>query len=240
MSEEDEGAHGNGNVGAAANAGGGSSQNWQGTASKAFFPNVTSTMSLHQASSMVLHRVSSTMLLRSLTSSFPNLSSIVRFTGAQPRFAVDNRTCPSVTLAQQNTGNFCSEQISCFADGILGKQDAPELEHGKSHLLFLGTGTSEGIPRVSCLTNSETKCSVCWSAVCHGSKNRRRNTSILIRLSTASGIRNILIDVGKFFYHSALQWFPSFGYVYTHSLLLLFVVYLQTSIINFQQHHHRN
>ncbi|XP_052181304.1 putative hydrolase C777.06c isoform X2 [Diospyros lotus] len=77
-------------------------------------------------------------------------------------------------------------------------------------IIFLGTGTSEGIPRVSCLTNPEKTCPVCSKAVEPGNKNRRLNTSILIRYPRPSGTCNILIDAGKFFYHSALRWFPTY------------------------------
>ncbi|KAJ4749323.1 Metallo-hydrolase/oxidoreductase superfamily protein [Rhynchospora pubera] len=80
-----------------------------------------------------------------------------------------------------------------------------------SQIIFLGTGTSEGIPRVSCLTNPSKTCPVCSKATQPGNKNRRRNTSILIRHVTASATSNILVDAGKFFYHSALQWFPIYG-----------------------------
>ncbi|PKI64362.1 hypothetical protein CRG98_015222 [Punica granatum] len=75
----------------------------------------------------------------------------------------------------------------------------------------MGTGTSEGIPRVSCLTNPLKKCPVCFKAVEPGSKNRRLNTGILIRYTGLNGKSNILIDAGKFFYHSALRWFPAYG-----------------------------
>ena len=44
-----------------------------------------------------------------------------------------------------------------------------------------------------------------------GSKNRRRNTSILIRYEHPTiGQKNILVDVGKFFWHSAIEWFPKY------------------------------
>ncbi|KAG2634688.1 putative hydrolase C777.06c isoform X1 [Panicum virgatum] len=81
----------------------------------------------------------------------------------------------------------------------------------QSELIFIGTGTSEGIPRVSCLTHPTKTCPVCTKAAEPGNPNRRRNTSILLRHATASGTANILVDAGKFFYHSALQWFPAFG-----------------------------
>ncbi|KAL5698684.1 hypothetical protein ACHQM5_029684 [Ranunculus cassubicifolius] len=82
---------------------------------------------------------------------------------------------------------------------------------GQSEIIFLGTGTSEGIPRVSCLTNPLKKCVVCSKAAEPGNKNKRLNTSILIRYAKSSETHNILVDAGKFFYHSALKWFPAFG-----------------------------
>jgi phosphoribosyl 1,2-cyclic phosphodiesterase len=79
-------------------------------------------------------------------------------------------------------------------------------------VIFLGTGTSEGVPRVSCLTRNPVTCKVCQSAQTPGSHNRRRNTSLLIRYSTPDdGIKNIVVDVGKFFWHSAIEWFPKYS-----------------------------
>lgn len=44
-----------------------------------------------------------------------------------------------------------------------------------------------------------------------GSPNRRRNTSLLIQRQLADGrTSNIVIDAGKFFYESALNWFPKY------------------------------
>ena len=81
----------------------------------------------------------------------------------------------------------------------------------KSRIIFLGTGTSEGVPRVSCLTNPVSQCKVCPDAIKKGSPNRRRNTSILIQRQLANGqTNNIVIDAGKFFYEAAIQWFPKF------------------------------
>jgi len=76
----------------------------------------------------------------------------------------------------------------------------------------LGTGTSEGVPRVSCLTNPDSNCPVCPDAMKPGSPNRRRNTSLLIQRHLADGrTSNVVIDAGKFFYESAMQWFPKFN-----------------------------
>ncbi|XP_064956996.1 putative hydrolase C777.06c isoform X1 [Musa acuminata AAA Group] len=88
------------------------------------------------------------------------------------------------------------------------KIQAPE---DQSEIIFIGTGTSEGIPRVSCLTNQSKTCKVCSKAIEPGNKNRRLNTSILIRYVNSVGRFNILVDAGKFFYHSALRWFPAYG-----------------------------
>jgi len=81
----------------------------------------------------------------------------------------------------------------------------------KSRIVFLGTGTSEGVPRVSCLTNPDSNCPVCPDAIKPGSPNRRRNTSLLIQRELPDGrTSNVVIDAGKFFYESAIQWFPKF------------------------------
>jgi phosphoribosyl 1,2-cyclic phosphodiesterase len=76
----------------------------------------------------------------------------------------------------------------------------------------LGTGTSEGVPRVSCLTNPDSTCIVCPDAIKPGSPNRRRNTSLLIQRGVGKDrTSNIVIDAGKFFYESAIDWFPKYG-----------------------------
>jgi phosphoribosyl 1,2-cyclic phosphodiesterase len=81
-----------------------------------------------------------------------------------------------------------------------------------SEIVFLGTGTSEGVPRVSCLTREPQTCVVCPDAILPGSHNRRRNTSLLIRYRAPDrSQKNVVIDVGKFFYHSAIEWFPKVG-----------------------------
>lgn len=84
--------------------------------------------------------------------------------------------------------------------------------NSRAKIVFLGTGTSEGVPRVTCLTAQPPTCRVCTDAVKPGSKNRRRNTSIVVHREQSDGPPvNIVIDVGKFFYQSAIDWFPKHG-----------------------------
>ncbi|KAF2915869.1 putative hydrolase C777.06c [Oryza sativa Japonica Group] len=122
--------------------------------------------------------------------------------------------CPY--LPRLSSARSFSSSTSCSAGASLGgavstSPSEQEKQRQQSELIFLGTGTSEGIPRVSCLTNPSKTCTVCTKAAEPGNRNRRRNTSILLRHATPSGTANILIDAGKFFYHSALQWFPAYG-----------------------------
>uniref|UniRef100_A0A9I9D4G4 Metallo-beta-lactamase domain-containing protein n=1 Tax=Cucumis melo TaxID=3656 RepID=A0A9I9D4G4_CUCME len=84
-------------------------------------------------------------------------------------------------------------RLQSVSDGEIGGT----VSANESEIIFIGTGTSEGIPRVSCLTDPIKKCPVCFKAAEPGNKNRRLNTSILVRYAGPSGNRNILIDVGK-------------------------------------------
>ncbi|KAF9941487.1 hypothetical protein BGZ65_003062 [Modicella reniformis] len=81
---------------------------------------------------------------------------------------------------------------------------------GTTELIFLGTGTSGGVPAIPCLTNTKQDCEVCLSTLNpEGVKNIKRNTSAMFRFVHEDGReRNILIDCGKSYYESARQWFP--------------------------------
>jgi hypothetical protein len=125
---------------------------------------------------------------------------------------------------------------------------------GEGEIIFVGTGTSEGIPVASCLTKGfegdhdnvrgegelgspGQGCKVCFDAVRTDvrSPNRRRNTSLMVRwrrppqessgTSTSGGSfkrthTNVLIDCGKFFWESALEWLPRHRVRYIDALLI--------------------
>jgi phosphoribosyl 1,2-cyclic phosphodiesterase len=53
---------------------------------------------------------------------------------------------------------------------------------------------------------------VCLDSQRPGSKNYRRNTSLLIQTTNTEGKQvNIVVDAGKSFYESCMTWFPRFG-----------------------------
>lgn len=82
----------------------------------------------------------------------------------------------------------------------------------KARFVFLGTGTSERVPRVTCLSKQPPTCQVCIDSQRPGSKNYRRNTSLLIQAKATDGSqKNIVIDAGKSFYEACMEWFPKFG-----------------------------
>ncbi|KAJ6696304.1 hypothetical protein OIU74_015239 [Salix koriyanagi] len=124
--------------------------------------------------------------------------------------SVSRNELSSFSLPKSGFSPFKRILQACLQSNASRNADA-NLQADQSEIIFMGTGTSEGIPRLSCLTNPSNKCPVCSKAVEPGNKNRRLNTSLLIRYHGPSGRRNILIDVGKFFYHSSLRWFPAFG-----------------------------
>ncbi|KAK9066179.1 hypothetical protein SSX86_013500 [Deinandra increscens subsp. villosa] len=149
----------------------------------------------HGAAAAVRPCLSSLLLTRHLSFSNPfssiSVDSRSRYNGSRPILTLAS---PPHSISSVQKG-----------DQVVASLEQPEI-------IFIGTGTSEGIPRVSCLTDPIKKCVVCSKAVEPGNKNKRLNTSILIRFpKPSSGVCNILIDAGKFFYQSALHWFPTYG-----------------------------
>lgn len=81
----------------------------------------------------------------------------------------------------------------------------------KAKFIFGGTGTSEGVPRLSCLIKAKTGgevCKVCTSSMIKGSKNRRRNTSAFIQYNLEGEEKVVGIDCGKMWWESCLEIFP--------------------------------
>lgn len=70
-------------------------------------------------------------------------------------------------------------------------------------IIFVGTGTSSGVPTVACLVGASKDCKVCLSTLtAEGKKNIRRNTSLAVRIRVPGEerLRLVLIDCGKTFY----------------------------------------
>ncbi|KAF9168298.1 hypothetical protein BGX21_011401 [Mortierella sp. AD011] len=100
--------------------------------------------------------------------------------------------------------------------------DFQQMSIGETDLIFLGTGTSSGVPVVPCLTAANPTCKVCLSTQTpEGVKNIKRNTSAMVSFMHQDGRkRNILIDCGKSFYESARQWFPKHSLHFIDALVI--------------------
>ncbi|KAG0005458.1 hypothetical protein BGZ79_004682 [Entomortierella chlamydospora] len=100
--------------------------------------------------------------------------------------------------------------------------DFQQMSIGETDLIFLGTGTSSGVPVVPCLTAANPTCKVCLSTQTpEGVKNIKRNTSAMVSFMHQDGRkRNILIDCGKSFYESARQWFPKHNLHFIDALVI--------------------
>ncbi|KAF6766506.1 beta-lactamase-like protein [Ephemerocybe angulata] len=93
-------------------------------------------------------------------------------------------------------------------------QTSPETTSDDIDFIFLGTGTSSSLPHIECLTepaeSSKPPCRSCLSTLHpEGKKNIRRNTGAVLRVKGKDGNPvTIVIDAGKTFQASALEWFP--------------------------------
>jgi hypothetical protein len=97
-----------------------------------------------------------------------------------------------------------------------------------ARLIFTGTGTSEGIPLVSCLVGLGNKgadgsrCPVCVDAAAPSSKNKRRNTGGLVITNPASPNDGhvLAIDCGKLWWEAMLEIYPSEGLARLDAVIL--------------------
>ncbi|WVZ64743.1 hypothetical protein U9M48_014219 [Paspalum notatum var. saurae] len=127
----------------------------------------------------------------------PGLDAAMRLAPSSPRLPLLPRLRSGASRASSSSArSFCSG-VARASPGA-GFSAAEEDQRLQSELIFLGTGTSEGIPRVSCLTDPAKACPVCTKAAQPGNPNRRRNTCVLLRHATPSGTANILVDAGKY------------------------------------------
>ncbi|ORX79151.1 hypothetical protein BCR32DRAFT_234467 [Anaeromyces robustus] len=97
--------------------------------------------------------------------------------------------------------------------------------------ILLGTGTSGGVPNTCCLTNPAKTCKTCLLSqnfTVHEddgkvwyNPNKRRNTSCLLRIRMDdNSIKNIVIDAGKTFYESSMEWFSKYNIRRIDALIL--------------------
>eukprot|EP00834_Sanchytrium_tribonematis_P001948 NODE_52_length_30984_cov_1.383358.p15 type:complete len:337 gc:universal NODE_52_length_30984_cov_1.383358:4035-3025(-) len=87
-------------------------------------------------------------------------------------------------------------------------------------ILFLGTGTSGSVPNLTCLGNKDLSC-VCKNYLINPDHpDVRNNTSILVTLEDEGIEKNILIDCGKTFRHSALKFFSLHNITTIHAVFL--------------------
>lgn len=80
-------------------------------------------------------------------------------------------------------------------------------------VIFLGTGASDEVPNASCLLfGQHPPCPACKSAQAQGSRDRRRQTSAILKLYQRDGnFKTILIDAGWTLSASILDVFPKHG-----------------------------
>mmetsp|Transcript_12923 Transcript_12923/g.23245 ORF Transcript_12923/g.23245 Transcript_12923/m.23245 type:complete len:345 (-) Transcript_12923:1148-2182(-) len=103
-------------------------------------------------------------------------------------------------------------------DGPLEEDPVQARKHDSDGVLFLGTGVSTGLPRLSCILTDQTpSCPVCFDGYSNPTgPNRRCNVSIVI---IHRGFP-LLIDCGKTTRESVLRWFPYHNISQIHSILL--------------------
>lgn len=94
---------------------------------------------------------------------------------------------------------------------------------GNVEVIFLGTGASIESPAIQCLLR-EDGCLGCKTALSTAPKNKRRQSSILVRIKQDDdSLKNILVDCGGTTYAAMMEIFPKHGVdridavLFTHS-----------------------
>lgn len=73
-----------------------------------------------------------------------------------------------------------------------------------TELIFLGTGTSGGVPDLGCVVDLKKRCATCEDALKEGSRNRRQNTSIIIKTNYKK-VREIETSNVKYEYNKRIK-----------------------------------
>ena len=82
---------------------------------------------------------------------------------------------------------------------------------GVSRLIVMGSGSSSGVPRASCILTDSITCRACALAIQgrpEDNRNWRSNPSLLVHYCqpTTGEYRNVQIDAGKTFRETMLRW----------------------------------
>jgi len=121
-----------------------------------------------------------------------------------------------VSASSFNSAEFATTRNRFWVENGMPPQKGPK---DKSHMIFLGTGTSSGTPTIDCLLGLAPRnpekggCEVCQKALNEGpaltNKNVRGNPSLLIAFKPDGNedMKYIQIDVCKTFRESVLTWF---------------------------------
>ncbi len=91
---------------------------------------------------------------------------------------------------------------------------ASALDAGKTRVIMVGSGSSSGTPSLACLAGE--RCKACVDALMPGSRNRRRNPSLLIQHRGC----NILIDCGKSFREAWIQVIEKYDVKQVHAVII--------------------
>nr|GMC53859.1 putative hydrolase C777.06C [Ipomoea batatas] len=91
----------------------------------------------------------------------PAPNSLLQITRSSRRFSISgNSRGGSILISRNGYSPFRHILRASLNSSSVSSSTLVERSEGQSEIIFLGTGTSEGIPRVSCLTNPVKTCPV--------------------------------------------------------------------------------
>lgn len=145
-------------------------------------------------------------------------------------FSTLRSSCPSAVIAAALASIGTRSAYARTEEGPDEPIRPPPRPHGKSRLVFIGTGNSSGTPRPQCIMNSRNdnaftkRCAVSMQSMkgqpdCN--RNYRGNPGLLIQYAAADGeARNIQIDAGKTYREHLLRWYPRFGVRWVDAVII--------------------